>query len=73
MNGHNLGKYIMVMRNYYLTDLLVSENSPGKLVTGTCRQSLRKKGLRGEGYKQKERKRGKRGRDRERERKREVK
>lgn len=46
---------IMVMRNYYLTSLLVSENSPRKLVTGTCRQSLRKKGLRGEGYKQKER------------------
>jgi len=45
----------MVMRNYYLTSLLVSGNSPGKLVTGTCRQSLRKKGLRGEGYKQKER------------------
>lgn len=56
----------MVMRNYYLTGLLVSGNSPGKLVTDTRRQSLRKKGLRGEGYKQKERET-----ERERERKRE--
>lgn len=47
------------MRNYYLTSLFVNENSPGKPVTGICRQSLRKKGLRGEGYKQKEKEREK--------------
>lgn len=55
----------MVMRNYYLTTgLLGSGNSLGELVTDTV---VAKKGLRGEGYKQREREKRERKRENERE------